>query len=77
LDFVSDLRRIAAALNMKRELEAGEVEVIPKIYGSRIEFSDQRVGSLMSEWIKDAADLETAYDEARLQFPDPSVSPGW
>lgn len=77
LDFVSDLRRIAAALNIQRELEVDEVETLPQLGRSHIEFSDQRVGSLMSEWIKDAASLETAYDEARLQFPDPSAIPGW
>lgn len=71
LDFVSDLRRIAAMLNIKRGLEAGDIETLPQGDRSQIEFSDQRVGSLMNEWIKDAADLETAYDEARLQFPDP------
>jgi len=76
LDFVTDLRRIAAVLNIKRELEAEEVEVMRPASRSRIEFSDERVGSLMDEWIKDAADLETAYDEVRLQFPDPKMPVG-
>ncbi|MEU5993873.1 DEAD/DEAH box helicase family protein [Spirillospora sp. NPDC047418] len=76
LDFVSDLRRIAAVLNIQREIDADDLEVLGQVGSSRIEFSDQRVGSLMGEWIKDAADLETAYDEARLQFPDPSTL-GW
>jgi superfamily II DNA or RNA helicase len=70
LDFVSDLRRIAAALNLRRSLEGdGEVETLPRITRSRIDFNDRRVASLMDEWIKDAASLETAYDEHRLQFP--------
>ncbi|MFD6855445.1 DEAD/DEAH box helicase [Streptomyces diastaticus] len=69
LDFVSDLRRIAAALNIKRSLEGAEVEVLDQVTPSRIEFSDQRIGTLMQEWIEDAASLETAYDEHRLQFP--------
>jgi superfamily II DNA or RNA helicase len=76
LDFVTDLRRIAAVLNIKRELEAEDVEVLRGSGRSRIEFSDERVGSLMDEWIKDAADLETAYDEVRLQFPDPKMPVG-
>lgn len=76
LDFVTDLRRIAAVLNIKRELEAEEVEVLRGAGRSHIEFSDERVGSLMDEWIKDAADLETAYDEVRLQFPDPKMPIG-
>lgn len=77
LDFVSDLRRIAAALNLRRELEADDIEVLAGFSRSSIEFSDQRVDSLMNEWITDAASLETAYDDARLQFPDPSMSTGW
>ncbi|MFE5565474.1 DEAD/DEAH box helicase family protein [Amycolatopsis japonica] len=70
LDFVSDLRRIAAALKLKRSLGGKEIEVLETSSRSRIEFSDQRVAALMEEWVKDAASLETAYDEYRLQFPD-------
>ncbi|MFD6915359.1 DEAD/DEAH box helicase family protein [Streptomyces virginiae] len=70
LDFVSDLRRIAAALKLKRALDGdGEIETLAKITPSNIDFSDQKVATLMEEWIKDAASLETAYDEHRLQFP--------
>ncbi|MGW6849323.1 DEAD/DEAH box helicase family protein [Streptomyces virginiae] len=70
LDFVSDLRRIAAALKLKRALDGdGEIETLAKIAPSNIDFSDQKVATLMDEWIKDAASLETAYDEHRLQFP--------
>ncbi|MFJ2674718.1 DEAD/DEAH box helicase family protein [Streptomyces sp. NPDC087525] len=75
LDFVSDLRRIAAALNLRRSLEGdGEVETIDRVSRSSITFSDQRVAGLMDEWIKDAASLETAYDDYRLQFPTNIVS---
>ncbi|MFI9008510.1 restriction endonuclease [Actinosynnema sp. NPDC053489] len=70
LDFVSDLRRIAAVLGIKRALETGgEIETLDQVSRSSISFSDQGVGGLMEEWIKDAASLETAYDEHRLQFP--------
>ncbi|MEU6979984.1 DEAD/DEAH box helicase family protein [Streptomyces sp. NPDC046371] len=70
LDFVSDLRRIAAALKLKRALDGdGVIETLAKITRSNIDFSDQKVATLMDEWIKDAASLETAYDEHRLQFP--------
>lgn len=70
LDFVSDLRRIAAALKLKRALDGdGEIETLIKVTPSNIDFSDQKVETLMNEWIKDAASLETAYDEHRLQFP--------
>ncbi|MFJ6904095.1 DEAD/DEAH box helicase [Streptomyces griseoluteus] len=76
LDFVSDLRRIAAALNIKRSLEGGgEMEILDQVAPSRIEFNDQRVATLMEEWIKDAASLETQYDEYRLQFPSVFAAP--
>jgi superfamily II DNA or RNA helicase len=69
LDFVSDLRRIAATLKIRRDIDTVNLETLPIGHESTITFSDQRVESLMEEWIKDAASLETAYDEHRLQFP--------
>lgn len=71
LDFVTDIRRAAAVLNLRRALDATEVEHLELPNTSRIEFQDETVGSLMDMWIKDAADLETAADEVRLQFPLP------
>ncbi|MEV6571802.1 DEAD/DEAH box helicase family protein [Streptomyces sp. NPDC051577] len=71
LDFVTDIRRVAATLDLKRALEAEESEhlKVRMPHASRVEFSDETVGSLMDHWIRDAADLETAADEVRLQFP--------
>lgn len=71
LDFVTDIRRIAATLDLRRSLEAEETEHLRlrASSASRIEFSDETVGSLMDHWIRDAADLETAADEVYLQFP--------
>ena len=77
LDFVSDIRRVAAILNLRERVAADEVETLElRPIGARFEFTDQRAESLMREWIKDAASLETALDEARLQFPDPTVFVG-
>jgi superfamily II DNA or RNA helicase len=75
LDFVSDLRRVAALLNIRRQLGADEVEVVPHVPQPRISFSDQKAESLLEQWILDAADLETANDDARLQFLDPEALP--
>ncbi len=75
LDFVSDIRRVAALLNLRRQLEASDIEVLPKVPQPTIAFSDVRAESLLEQWILDAADLETANDEARLQFLDPNVLP--
>lgn len=75
LDFVSDIRRVAAIMNIREHVAADEIETLrlSGAIGNRFEFTDQRVESLMREWIKDAASLETALDEARLQFPDPTA----
>lgn len=76
LDFVSDIRRVAALLNIRRRLEnGGDVEVLSRVPQTRIEFNDVRAESLLEQWILDAADLETANDEARLQFLDPDILP--
>ncbi len=74
LDFVTDVRRVAAGLDLRRSLAAirgGESEELTEAVpaGSHIEFSDETAGSLLDYWIQDAADLETAADEVRLQFP--------
>lgn len=75
LDFVSDIRRVAALLNLRRQLEASDIEVLPAVPQPTIKFSDLKAESLLEQWILDAADLETANDEARLQFLDPDVLP--
>ena len=74
LDFVTDVRRVAAGLDLRRSLAAirgGDVEELALALpgGSQITFSDETAGSLLDYWIHDAADLETAADEVRLQFP--------
>ena len=77
LDFVSDIRRIAAIMNIHSQIAADELETLRLAErGTTFEFSDQRAEHLMREWIKDAASLETALDEARLQFPAPEAFGG-
>lgn len=73
LDFVSDLRRVAALLSLRRQTNADEIEVVPNVPQPEISFSDARAESLLEQWILDAADLETANDDARLQFLDPEL----
>ncbi len=68
LDFVSDVRRVAAALAVRREL-IGESEELYLAGNHRIEFVDQEVGDLMNEWIKDAAEIEDDDGGATLEFP--------
>jgi superfamily II DNA or RNA helicase len=72
LDFVTDVRRVAATLDLRRSLDAlrtAEVEELSLPGGSSITFSDETAGTLLDYWIKDAASLETAADEVMLQFP--------
>lgn len=73
LDFVSDLRRVAALLNLRRQVGADEIEVLSTVPQPEITFSDAKAESLLEQWILDAADLETANDDARLQFIDPDL----
>lgn len=76
LDFVSDIRRIKATLDLKNALGRLAPDEIERVVleGSRIDFSNPEIGTFLEEWIKDAASLEDATDEVRLQFPD---VPGW
>lgn len=69
LDFVTDLRRVAAALDLKRTLESFESETLDLPSPSTITFSDETAGSLLDYWIQDAADLETSAEDVRLNFP--------
>lgn len=71
LDFVTDIRRVAATLNLKRSLEALETEELALPGGSSVTFNDTTAGSLLNYWLEDAASLETASDEVQLNFPSP------
>jgi superfamily II DNA or RNA helicase len=71
LDFVSDIRRVAATLDLRRALEQlaeDDVERV-RLAETAFTFSEPTVGSLLDEWIRDAAALEDAADEVRMQFP--------
>lgn len=72
LDFVSDVRRIAATISLQRELDRLTEDEIERVTLLRpvVKFSEPRIGTLLEEWIRDAAALEDANEEVRLQFPD-------
>lgn len=71
LDFVSDIRRIAATINLRRDLERLASDEIERVWLTKSEFSFSTpdIGTLLEEWIKDAASLEDSDEEVRLQFP--------
>lgn len=68
LDFVSDLKRVAAAMQLRADVvEDPETLYLPSSHS--ITFNDIDAESLLTEWIYDAADLETTAEETKLNFP--------
>jgi hypothetical protein len=64
-------------MDIRSQVASDEIETLRLAQrGTTFEFTDQRAEDLMREWIKDAASLETALDEARLQFPLPEAFGG-
>lgn len=68
LDFVSDLKRVKAALDLRAQVQ-GDSEVLHLPSSHSITFNDVKAESLLTEWVMDAADLDTPADEVRLNFP--------
>jgi len=68
LDFVSDLKRVRAALDLRAQVQ-GEAEILHLPSSHSISFNDAKAESLLTEWLMDAANLETPADEVRLNFP--------
>ncbi len=68
LDFVSDLKRAKAAMDLRSQV-TGDAEDLLLPSSHSITFNDSKVESLLAEWLFDAASLETAADEVRLNFP--------
>jgi len=73
LDFVADIRRIAAGANMNREAKARgqNVEVIRFGDGRIVNFNNDNCSAFFDEYLADIADPENLDDGARLRFPDP------
>jgi superfamily II DNA or RNA helicase len=74
LDFVADVRRIAAAgaLNREARRRAEGTEVFRYADGRIIKFSDSGSGTFFEKYLADIADVEGLDDGARLKFPDPT-----
>lgn len=71
LDFVADLRRIAAGLAMNRKAKAGahEPEVVRFRDGSIVKFDNDKASEFFDAYLADVADVESLDDGARLKFP--------
>lgn len=72
LDFVTDIRRVAAVLHLRRDLDAarGPSETLVLDSSADFRFTDPQIDQFMDAWLRDAADVESALDDARLNFPD-------
>ena len=71
LDFVADIRRIAAGrtLNSSARATSGEPEVIRFRDGEIVKFDSEGASRFFDKYLADVADLENFEDGARLRFP--------
>lgn len=75
LDFVTDIRRIAAAVTFDRDAREsrgdpapGEIERVYLREGV-VTFADEKVEAFIKTWLTDVADLEDSSEKEKLKFP--------
>lgn len=78
LDFVADIRRIAAGLQLNKEAgeyatQAVEKEFIRFPDGQIVVFSNDKALNFFQEYLRDIAEVQDLDDNARLKFP-PTIS---
>ena len=78
LDFVSDIRRLAAAIEFNREAgrviqrtDPGKPVIYPN--GQIVKFEGDRRLDFIMRYLGDVSDLEDSDESARLKFPDSQV----
>ena len=78
LDFVSDIRRLAAAMDLNRQ--AARIARDPKdsgpvVYpaGQIVKFEGDAHLDFIMRYIEDVAELDDSEDSARLKYPDPNT----
>lgn len=69
LDFVSDLRRVAAVVDLDSAVRGGEIESLG-LGGRLFEFRDASAGGFLREWILDQASLIEREADAALELPE-------
>ena len=71
LDFVSDIRRIAAVLRMETEHEwwMSQRPVEVRLPNTIVHFSNDQQASFFREWLRDAAEIEDTSEQSILAFP--------
>ncbi len=72
LDFVADIRRIAAGLQINREATVRGLreEVIRFQDGRIVKFENDEPASFFNEYLADIADVEDMDESSKLRFPD-------
>ncbi len=73
LDFVSDIRRLAAVSELKSELQAATPEKTVLLNAGVIAFSDERTEKFIDRWLADIADLQDDEDSEKLIFPNVEI----
>jgi len=76
LDFVADIRRVAAGLRLNREAtefadRVNKKEAVRFPDGRIVHFSNDRALSFFQEYLQDVAAVEDLDEDARLKFPPP------
>lgn len=71
LDFVADIRRVAAAISMNKSAkERGEgVEVVRYRDGAIVKFENDKPAEFFNKYLADVANVETSDEGAKLRFP--------
>lgn len=71
LDFVADIRRVAAAISMNKSAEArgGGVEVVRYRDGAIVKFENDKPAEFFNKYLADVANVETSDEGAKLRFP--------
>lgn len=73
LDFVSDIRRIAAGLDLKNKLytkETARIDIPNKVVFKRVDGEDKKAESFLRMWLEDVSTIEDSDEDASvLKFP--------
>ena len=73
LDFVTDIRRLAAVSALGREAKSDSApDGIERVWlkGDIVSFSNTKAQAFVDAWLEDVASLEDADDAEKLSFPE-------
>ena len=72
LDFVSDIRRIAAAMDLDDEARSRRTHMPEKVYlrNGVVTFNSDREQKFVNAWVRDVSNLQDASEAEKLKFPE-------